>query len=92
MKPQGHKLLYSVALLKYPAVVYRLSHRHEFYNRQITKVRKLRDEGKVLTFSPSAKIKVSTYKVDQDVMALYANGRQDAEARVSELKDFLGLK
>ena len=93
MQPQKHRPIYSVALHRYPAIVYRLNHRHEFYNRQITKVRKLRDEGKVLTFSPSSKIKVGTYKVDQDVMeALYANGRRDAEARVSELKDFLGLK
>lgn len=93
MQPQKHRPIYSVALHRYPAIVYRLNHRHEFYNRQITKVRKLRDEGKVLTFSPSSKIKVGTYKVDQDVMeALYANGRRDAEARVSELKVFLGLK
>lgn len=92
MKPQAHRPIYTAALLRYPAIIYRLNHRHEFYNREITKVRQMRDAGKVLTFSPSASIKVSTYKVDQDVMErLYANGRADAQARVDELRSFLGL-
>lgn len=89
-QPEGHRVIYTLALRKYPAIIYRLNHRHEFYNRQITKIRQMRDEGKVLTFSPRADIEVSTYKVDQDVMEeLYANGREDAERRVDELKEFL---
>ena len=89
-QPEGHRVIYTLALRKYPAIIYRLNHRHEFYNRQITKIRQMRDEGKVLTFSPRADIEVSTYKVDQDVMEeLYANGREDAGRRVDELKEFL---
>lgn len=89
-QPEAHRVIYTLALRKYPAIIYRLNHRHEFYNRQITKIRQMRDEGKVLTFSPRADIEVSTYKVDQDVMEeLYANGREDAERRVDELKEFL---
>ena len=89
-QPEGHRVIYTLALRKYPAIIYRLNHRHEFYNRQITKIRQMRDEGKVLTFSPRADIEVSTYKVDQDVMQeLYANGREDAGRRVDELKEFL---
>ena len=89
-QPEVHRVIYTLALRKYPAIIYRLNHRHELYNRQITKIRQMRDEGKVLTFSPRADIEVSTYKVDQDVMEeLYANGREDAERRVDELKEFL---
>lgn len=89
-QPEGHRVIYTLALRKYPAIIYRLNHRHEFYNRQITKIRQMRDEGKVLTFSPRADIEVSTYKVDQDVMEeLYENGREDAGRRVDELKEFL---
>lgn len=93
MQPQKHRVIFTFALRKYPAVIYRLRHRHEFYNRQITKIRQMRDQGKVITFSPSADIKVSTYKVDQDIMEeLYQNGREDAERRVDELKEFLSVK
>lgn len=90
MKPQPHRLVYTFAMRKYPRIIWALNHRHEKYNRQINDVRRMEWQGKAFTYAPSADIKVSTYKVDQQTMeALYQNGRRDAESKMEELKKFL---
>ena len=91
MKPQGGKIAYTLGLKhKYPKIVEDLNHRHEVYNRQMDMVDTLEKEGKVMTFCPSADIKIGTYTTDPAVMMqLYDNGIADAQKQKSQIKEFL---
>ena len=94
MKPQGGKIVYTLGLKhKYPKIVEDLNHRHEVYNRQMDMVDTLEKEGKVMTFCPSADIKIGTYTTDPAVMMqLYDNGIADAQKQMSQIKEFLNGK
>lgn len=94
MKPQGGKIAYTLGLKhKYPKIVEDLNHRHEVYNRQMDMVDTLEKEGKVMTFCPSADIKIGTYTTDPAVMMqLYDNGIADAQKQMSQIKEFLNGK
>lgn len=53
----------------------------------------LEKEGKVMTFCPSADIKIGTYTTDPAVMMqLYDNGIADAQKQMSQIKEFLNGK
>lgn len=94
MKPQGGRLAYTLKLRhRYPKVVEALNHRHEMYNRQMDLVDALEEQGKVMTFCPSADIEIGTYTTDPGIMQqLYDNGIRDAKAQMNEVKEFLNGK
>lgn len=76
--------------IKMPRFVYRnyprlrmvLSHRNEYYNRQLELVERLEDEGRILTIRPKEPVEVGRLEKDvKKLTALYEEGyRQAAEA------------
>lgn len=93
MKPQGHRAVYSAGLRrKYPDIVTALNHRHEDYNDSLRKIKKLKQEGTVMVYNPSAELEISTTTTDPAVMqAFYDNGVEDAKNRMEELRRFMNL-
>ena len=91
MRPQKYRRSYTLALhRKYPNMVQALNHRHEQYNRSITKIRELEEQGSAFTFAPSGEVAISTYTSDPAVMQqLYDNGVQDARQQAGAVKKFL---
>lgn len=91
MEPQSIRAIYTMALQKYPRIIYRLNHRHEVYNREVDHIIALREHGMAMTFAPTDKIHMSTTTMDTDLMqALYDNGYEDAKNRMDALKTFIG--
>ena len=74
----------------YPKFVEKLKNRHIDYNNQISKIRELEKEGKVLVIEPSRKLKISRLeKKIENVEEAYNQGRIDASNKLKYIKKFL---
>ena len=82
--------LMKLALKKYPKVVDAMARRHINYNETLDYIRKQEQEGKVFVISPDEKLDIGRTVMDPDKLrAVYAIGRNAAEAKLGELKRFL---
>ncbi len=65
---------------KYPKLDYRIKHRHEMYNAQMTGLEKLAADGKLDIIRPHKAFGISrTEKDPEKLEAVYRNGYRDAE-------------
>lgn len=76
---------------EYPYFLSALESRYRRYNAQRDHVLELAREGKTLVFSPSKPVTVGVNESEgAPLLALYIDGRQQAEARLDEVRSFLG--
>lgn len=89
-KPQGMRFLYSGFCRKYPKIVEDIDRRHITYQENFNDVFSLEKEGKAFVFSPSEKLKVGTYSMDEDTeRKLYELGMKDFADQQEALRKFL---
>ncbi|MDD2959334.1 MAG: patatin family protein [Lachnospiraceae bacterium] len=96
-RPRGYKKsanrflgLMKPALKKYPAVIEAMAGRHIMYNKELKLTEKLAEEGRIFLIRPSRDLKVGrTERNPKKLKALYQLGREDAAARLEEMRRFL---
>lgn len=96
-RPKGYKKsanrflgLMKPALKKYPAVIEAMAGRHIMYNKELKLTEKLAEEGRIFLIRPSRDLKVGrTERNPKKLKALYQLGREDAAARLEEMRRFL---
>lgn len=82
--------LFRATLRKYPSLVQALNYRHLRYNAQTAYVRDREREGMAFVFRPPAPLDISPLtNKPQELQRVYDIGRTEAEARLSELTEWL---
>ena len=77
-------------LRKYPKVIEALKHRPAMYNQQLQVVREQERKGNAFVFRPLKPLNVSRTTHDaKEMNRVYQQGREEALARLDELKKFL---
>ena len=77
-------------LRKYPKVIEALKHRPALYNQQLQVVREQERKGNAFVFRPLKPLDVSRTTHDyKEMNRVYQQGREEALARLDELKKFL---
>ena len=85
--------LMKMLLRKYPKVIEALKHRPALYNRQLQVVREQERAGNAFVFRPTKPLNVSRTTHDyKEMNRVYQQGRDEALARLDELKKFLGIE
>ncbi|MGM9635082.1 MAG: patatin family protein [Candidatus Avispirillum sp.] len=75
---------------KYPALTGAMANRHTVYNASLDYIEEKEKAGELFVFRPEAPLPVSrTEKNPEKLKAAYEIGRQDAAARLDELKEYL---
>ena len=91
MSPQGHKLIYEIALSRYPMMIRAVSRRYRMYNQQMKRVRQLEAQGRAMVYYRPSELPVSTTSVDPKVSEeLYQRGRDDLFATEEKFLSFIG--
>ena len=90
---KGKNKLMPLIKLKYrrnPQMVAKMADRHNAYNHAIEYIAKKEKRGEVLVIRPEATLSVGRIEKDPEKLkAVYETGRQVAEKRLNEIKDFL---
>lgn len=77
---------------QYPKFIEKLKNRHIDYNKQIFKIREMEKNNKVLVIEPSKKLKISRLEKNmKNIIEAYELGKTDANAKLKEIKSFLGI-
>ncbi len=80
-------------LRKYPEMIKAVANRHIVYNTQTEYVYEAEKQGRALVLVPSEKLPVGRIEHDpENLRKVYEIGRQTALARLSEIKEFVGMK
>ena len=89
MSPLLTRLFYA---REYPKFAKKVRDRHEMYNRSITRLGELEQEGKVLVLRPSQHVKISRIeKHPEKLQALYDVGVRDAKEKETQIRQFLSV-
>ena len=92
-KPVGGGAVLRVLLRKYPRLWEAMAQRHEMYNRQMEDIDRREDTGVSLVIRPPAPLGIGhTEKRPEELERVYQLGRRAAEARLSDIRRFLGGK
>ncbi len=90
---KGKNKLMPLIKLKYrkkPQMVAKMADRHNAYNKAIEYIAEKEKRGEVLVIRPEAALSVGRIEKDPEKLkAVYETGRQVAEKRLNEIKDFL---
>ena len=90
-KPAGLMPLMKLYYRKYPKLLEAISARHEHYNRELQYIRDREVAGELLVIRPPEPLPISRTERDPEILRqVYEIGRQTAEARMDEIKKFLG--
>ena len=82
-----------LALRKYPKLIEAMAKRHEIYNETTKYIEEKEAKGELLVIRPDEKLPVGrTEKDSKKLEETYNIGRMIAERRLSEIKEFLGVK
>jgi predicted patatin/cPLA2 family phospholipase len=77
---------------RYPNFIKVLESRHEHYNNQLEKIRKMEKEGSALVFRPSEPVRLKKFEHDVSKLEkLYQEGYEQATDRLKEIQNFLKL-
>lgn len=88
---RGAKRLFKVMYRKYPKLVEAMENRHQLYNDTLAYVEELERSGRALVIRPDAPLQSDRLENDPDKLdALYLKGRVLAEARIEEIRRFIG--
>lgn len=89
-RAQKYKLIYNIALRKYPKTAECISSRHIEYMKTIDMVGRLESEGKVFVFAPSAEYNASAGTKDMETLTkLYELGIKDYNDRRNAMFEYL---
>lgn len=81
--------LFHMMLKEYPQLARAMRTRHLMYNQQLRLVEKMEQAGKALVIRPSREIEISRTESNPDKLEeVYQLGRQDAEKKIKEIRDF----
>lgn len=89
-KAAGNSWLTKLVYRKYPNFVRAVKVRHEMYNQELDYINEAEKQGRVLVLRPSRLVNIG--KMEQDlsvVKQMYDLGRSDAEAKLTEIREFL---
>ncbi|MBQ6824685.1 MAG: patatin family protein [Clostridia bacterium] len=88
-KPQNPKIA-RLFYKKYPRFAHAIAQRHQNYNRSLRRVEELEAAGEVFVLRPSADLGIKRMEKDPARLeAQYDLGRRDAEAALTELKNWI---
>ena len=95
-RPEGYRkspahngLLAQMVYHKYPAFVKALKRRHIMYNQELDYIKSAEAEKRILVLRPSRKIKIGKMEQNLEIVKqMYNLGRQDALAKLEEIKAF----
>lgn len=93
MEPELNRKVYHTLLKHYPMVAHGLDVHHSRYNQELSILKELRDEGKVILLSPSDQCGVKNNCRDPELLKkLYRVGYEDAERVLAnvEFEHFTG--
>ena len=91
-QPSKSAKLMKAALHKYPEFVKAAENRHKMYNGELKYVRRSEAEGSAFVIAPDQKLPIGHIEHDPDVLReVYRIGRNTANARLDEIKAFLGV-
>lgn len=86
-KPQSGKTWYRRKYRKYPNLIYAIEHRHEMYNRELSELRRLEKEGRVIVIAPRQKLDLTKFERDQTkLQKAYEEGRECARIMLEQLE------
>ena len=89
-KPAHNGWLARLVYRKYPAFAAAIARRHIMYNQELDYIAEQEKLGQTLVLRPSRLIKIGKMEADLGIVRqMYELGRQDALARLAEIKDFL---
>ncbi len=89
-KPAHNGWLARLVYRKYPAFAAAIARRHIMYNQELDYVVEQEKLGQALVLRPSRLIKIGKMETDLGIVRqMYELGRQDATARLAEIKAFL---
>lgn len=89
-KKAMNKALCAAFYRKWPQFLQKLLTRHSAYNAALDELEQWRSEGKAFVLRPSEKINIGRIEKDPEkLQAVYDLGRKDAQARLSELQQYL---
>ena len=98
-QPKGYRkqpqnlILMSIFLKRYPKIIQAMKHRHEMYNRQMDEIDEKEAARTSLVIRPPHSLNIGhTEKDPNELERVYQLGRQEAEQRLSEIKDWLTAK
>ncbi len=88
-RPAHNGLLAQMVYHKYPAFVKALKRRHIMYNQELDYIKSAEAEKRILVLRPSRKIKIGKMEQNLEIVKqMYNLGRQDALAKLEEIKAF----
>lgn len=77
---------------KYPKLIEALENRHRVYNETLAYISGKEKAGKLLVIRPDSRLQISRVEKDPEkLQAVYDIGRQTAENRLEEIKEFLNM-
>lgn len=84
--------LFRLCCRKYPKIVEIMKRRHKMYNSQLDYIHTEAQKGNTLLIYPKESLNIGRTELNEHKMrAVYNQGREIAEQRLQEIKDFLGL-
>ena len=90
--PVSNKMrkMYKLVYKKYPNLLKTMYDRPDKYNQTYDKIDQLEKENKIFVFRPENNVDISRLERDQDKLkALYEEGKNETENRLSDLKKYL---
>ena len=91
-QPSKSVRLMKAALHKYPEFIKAAENRHRMYNSELRYVRSSEEAGKSFVIAPDTKLPIGHVEHDADVLReVYRIGRNTANAKLDEIKAFLGI-
>lgn len=90
-KAAGNGWLTKLVYRKYPNFIKAVKIRHQMYNQELDYINEAEKQGRALVLRPSRLVNIG--KMEQNlsiVKEMYELGRSDAEAKLAEIREFLG--
>lgn len=79
-----------LVMRKYPAIISAMEIRHEVYANQLDEIKKRENSGQAVVIRPPKPLGISRTEKDPDKLEqVYQTGREEAEKRLLEIKEFL---
>ena len=88
--PERFKIAYRRVFKNHPNMIKALDERHEIYNGTLEYVKELEAQGRAIVIAPSSPVTIGRFEKDKvKLQQLYERGAKDAQAKLSELQEFI---
>ena len=89
-KKQEPSFIMKLFLRRFPKICEAMEHRHEMYNRQMDELDRMEAEKSALIIRPPEDLRIGhTEKNPAELERVYQVGRQEAEKRLTEIRQWL---